>query len=104
MADASERLERYPQFLRIHRSIVINADYLREVKSSGTGDCVVVLNDLQEFPVSRKHVLDEWMSLTRTVSSSADLGGKDNEPCADQGLSRHGSVETRPPFEHFGLI
>jgi DNA-binding LytR/AlgR family response regulator len=69
LAETCERLKEYRQFLRIHRSIVINADYMRRLRSTGIGEWAVVLNDLRELPVSRRHVLDEWISSTRSMPS-----------------------------------
>lgn len=76
MENVSRQLQGYPQFLRIHRSIIINADYLREVRSSGNGDSVVVLNDCRELPVSRKDILDEWIARVRDLSCNSELGDK----------------------------
>ncbi len=101
IADASARLEQYSQFLRIHRSVIINADYVREVKSSGNSDCVVVLNNLREFPVSRKRVLYEWMALTCNLSSDVNPGSEElaNETGTDR-IGPYGSAEVRPIIEH----
>jgi two-component system LytT family response regulator len=107
MAETSERLKEYRQFLRIHRSILINADYVREVRASRIGDCVVVLHDFRELPVSRKHVMDEWILSTRNVSSELSLkdGLRVNEErSADRDSGQHGSVEIRSILVHPGLL
>ncbi len=51
-------------FVRIHRSIVANTAYIRELRSWGMGDYVVVLQNSKELPVSRSYreVIDQWMS------------------------------------------
>jgi two-component system LytT family response regulator len=45
-------------FLRIHRSIVINADHLRRVSSANGGDATVVLSDGTRLNLSRSHRAD----------------------------------------------
>ncbi len=45
-------------FLRIHRSIVINADHLRRVTASNGSDAMVVLSDGTRLNLSRSHRAD----------------------------------------------
>jgi two-component system LytT family response regulator len=45
-------------FLRIHRSIVINAGHLRRVSASNGGDATVVLSDGTRLNLSRSHRAD----------------------------------------------
>jgi len=65
LMETCARLENHRQFLRVHRSIVVNAEYLREIRSWGVDEYVVVLDDAKELPVSRKDVVDEWVASTR---------------------------------------
>ena len=62
------------------------------VQSSGNGACVAVLNNLREFPVSRKRVLYEWMALTCNLSSDPNSGGEElvNEPSIDRAIGPYG--------------
>ncbi|ABF42893.1 transcriptional regulator, LytR/AlgR family [Candidatus Koribacter versatilis Ellin345] len=69
LLETCARLENHRQFLRVHRSIVVNAEYLREVRSWGVDEYVVVLDDAKELPVSRKDVIDEWVASTRGLPS-----------------------------------
>lgn len=50
-------------FVRIHRSLIVNTSYIRELRSWGMGDYVVVLRNSKELPVSRSYrgSLDSWM-------------------------------------------
>ena len=50
-------------FVRIHRSIIVNTGYIRELRSWGMGDYVIVLKNAKELPVSRSYrgSLDQWM-------------------------------------------
>jgi two-component system LytT family response regulator len=52
-------------FLRIHRSIVINAEQLRRVSSSNGGDGTVVLADGTRLNLSRSHRADVERYLER---------------------------------------
>ena len=74
VCNTSAQLSEYPQFLRIHRSIIANANYVREVRSSGIGDYFVVLNDFRELPVSRKQIVEDWISIACNLSSGPELG------------------------------
>ena len=72
LLETCARLENHRQFLRIHRSIVVNAEYLREIRSWGVDEYVVVLDDAKELPVSRKEVVDEWVASARGLPSEPD--------------------------------
>ncbi|HEY3927454.1 MAG TPA: LytTR family DNA-binding domain-containing protein, partial [Candidatus Koribacter sp.] len=69
------------QFLRIHRSIIVNANYIRELRSWGAGEYVVVLYNGKELPVSRscRDAIDRWMAdeLARGVAPLA--AGAENQ-------------------------
>lgn len=62
IASINARLEEL-NFLRIHRSIIVNTGCVREVRYWGAGDCVVVLPNGKELPVSRsyRHQVEEWI-------------------------------------------
>jgi two-component system LytT family response regulator len=51
------------QFLRISRSLIVNLNRIKEFRSKSHGDCLVVLHDHTQLPVSRKYrgKLDEVM-------------------------------------------
>jgi two-component system LytT family response regulator len=41
-------------FVRIHRSFIVNADYVRELRTESNGDRVVVMKTGQALPISRR--------------------------------------------------
>jgi len=43
------------KFVRIHRSIVVNVDRIRELQPCGGSECVIVLRDRRELPVGRSY-------------------------------------------------
>jgi DNA-binding LytR/AlgR family response regulator len=61
-------------FLRIHRSTLVNANYIREVRSWGFGDYAVVLRNSKEFPVSRsyRNSVDLWVRNGDVASYAVD--------------------------------
>ncbi len=62
MARLEERLD--PEmFLRVHRSSIVNLQYVKEIRSEPSGDFVVVLNNSQKVPMSRTYRsrISEWM-------------------------------------------
>lgn len=77
-------------FVRIHRSIIVNTTYIRELRSWGMGDYVVVLRNGKELPVSRTYrdCIDSWMgnsefrSAREGLSSDSESSrfGEGNEP------------------------
>ncbi|HEY3928399.1 MAG TPA: LytTR family DNA-binding domain-containing protein [Candidatus Koribacter sp.] len=52
------------KFIRIHRSMIVNSSYIRELRSWGMGDYVVVLRNSRELPVSRSYrdAIENWMN------------------------------------------
>lgn len=106
LAETASRLSDHRHFLRIHRSILINASYLREVCSSGTGDCVAVMHDFRELPVSRKHVLDEWMVSTRNLPAEPPfvLGPRAGDPTIDRVSAQRSAIEIQAPSEPCRLL
>ncbi|MEP6995596.1 MAG: response regulator transcription factor [Acidobacteriota bacterium] len=54
MAAVDRRL-RGRRFLRIHRSVIVNVDRIRELRSLDNGDYRVFLNDATELRMSRTH-------------------------------------------------
>ena len=46
------------RFVRIHRSTIVNARRIREVQTTGTGDCRVVLDDGTSLTASRRFRVD----------------------------------------------
>jgi two-component system LytT family response regulator len=62
MAHLEERLD--PEmFLRVHRSAIVNLQYVKEIRSELNGDFMVVLNNSQKVPMSRSYRsrVSEWM-------------------------------------------
>jgi len=62
MARLEERLD--PEmFLRVHRSSIVNLQYVKEIRSEPSGDFVVVLNNSHKVPMSRTYRarVSEWM-------------------------------------------
>jgi two-component system LytT family response regulator len=62
MVRLEERLD--PEmFLRVHRSSIVNLQYVKEIRSEPNGDFVVVLNNNQKVPMSRTYRsrVSEWM-------------------------------------------
>lgn len=53
LASLEKRLDP-SQFIRIHRSALVRIDRVRELRATGTDNCVVVLADGTEIPVSRR--------------------------------------------------
>lgn len=54
LSEMEERLDP-EQFLRIHRSRIVNIDRIREVHPRGSGDCLLVLDDGTELLSSRTY-------------------------------------------------
>ncbi len=54
LSDLDERLDP-AQFLRIHRSRIVNIDRIREVHPRGSGDSLIVLDDGTELLSSRTY-------------------------------------------------
>ena len=52
---AAERRLGGRRFLRIHRSTIVNADRIRELRSLDNGDCTVVMQDGAELRLSRTY-------------------------------------------------
>lgn len=42
-------------FVRIHRSVLVDVDLVREIRPKPSGDATVILNDGEELPVSRSY-------------------------------------------------
>ncbi|MFN2563697.1 MAG: LytR/AlgR family response regulator transcription factor [Gemmatimonadaceae bacterium] len=53
LASLEERLDP-TRFVRVHRSAIVNLDRVRELRSTGLGEWVVVLRDGTRVPVSRR--------------------------------------------------
>jgi len=52
-----------PQFFRVHRSTIINMDFLAEVQYTGSGDVVVKMKDARTFRVSKSYKDDLFKRL-----------------------------------------
>lgn len=52
-----------PQFFRVHRSSIINMDFLAEVQYTGSGDVVVKMKDARTFRVSKSYKEDLFKRL-----------------------------------------
>ena len=75
LADFNARLDP-EKFVRIHRSVIVNTAYIRELRSCGLGDYVVVMKNSRELPVSHtfRSELDRWMSRMQfALSDEAEL-------------------------------
>jgi DNA-binding LytR/AlgR family response regulator len=50
-------------FMRIHRSIIVNTAWIRELRSGGSGNYILVLQNSMQLPVSRPYhdAVEEWM-------------------------------------------
>lgn len=54
MTNMLEQLAK-PKFIRIHRSTIINTDYLSEIQHTGAGDVVTKMKDGKTFRVSKSY-------------------------------------------------
>ncbi len=54
MAAIEQRLDGH-RFVRVHRSYVVNLDYLAQIESLETGDARLILSDGATIPCSRRH-------------------------------------------------
>jgi two-component system, LytTR family, response regulator len=54
MALLEERLDP-GKFVRIHRSILLNLDHLREIQPWSHGDCIAIMKDGKQLTVSRRY-------------------------------------------------
>jgi hypothetical protein len=54
LADLDKRLDPR-RFVRIHRSVIVNTEHIREIKPWYTGEYVLVLIDGKELTISRGH-------------------------------------------------
>lgn len=58
-------------FLRVHRSAIVNLNFVKEIRTDPKGDFVVQLLNGQTVPMSRsyhariRHLLDKWMMRSR---------------------------------------
>ena len=62
MSRLEERLD--PQmFLRVHRSSIVNLQYVKEVRTDADGECMVILVNGQKIPMSRSYRvrIQEWL-------------------------------------------
>jgi two-component system LytT family response regulator len=50
-------------FLRVHRSFIVNLDYVKEVRTEQDGESVVVMTDGQKVAMSRayKSRIMDWL-------------------------------------------
>ena len=54
MTNMLEQLNK-PNFIRIHRSTIINTDFLAEIQHTGAGDVVTKMKDGKTFRVSKSY-------------------------------------------------
>jgi two-component system LytT family response regulator len=62
MSRLEERLD--PQmFLRVHRSSIVNLQYVKEVRTDADGECMVILLNGQKIPMSRSYRsrIQDWL-------------------------------------------
>jgi len=55
------------RFIRIHRSIIVNTDRIKEVRPCNSGEFIVTLSDKKDLPASRGYRENLEPLLTRTV-------------------------------------
>jgi two-component system LytT family response regulator len=55
------------RFIRIHRSIIVNSDRIKEVRPCNSGEFIVTLSDKKDLPASRGYRENLEPLLTRTV-------------------------------------
>jgi two-component system LytT family response regulator len=53
--DAVEKRLREMPFLRVHRSTIVNLDFVKEIRPQEHGDYVVLMRDQTEIKLSRTH-------------------------------------------------
>lgn len=52
MTHVEDRLDPH-SFLRVHRSFLVNLNFVKEVRTDNEGDAAVIMNDGQKIPMSR---------------------------------------------------
>jgi two-component system LytT family response regulator len=62
MSRLEEKLDPH-MFLRVHRSSIVNLHFVKEVRTDGDGECVVVLVDGQKITMSRSYRarIQDWL-------------------------------------------
>lgn len=58
LRNIEEQLRKYPEFVRCHRTCIINTKYILKLSSSYQGHRLKIVNYDQEVPVSRQYLLD----------------------------------------------
>jgi hypothetical protein len=83
------------RFLRIHRSIIVNAAYVRTLSSLGNGEYVLALTNGKELPVSRgcrRQALEQLMIECLGCTSSSDGALRLADPASDTDETMHSSI------------
>jgi DNA-binding LytR/AlgR family response regulator len=58
LKNIEEQLRKYPEFIRCHRTCIVNTKYILKLSSSYQGYKLKIMNYDQEIPVSRQYLLD----------------------------------------------
>ncbi len=58
MKNIQQQLKKYPEFVRCHRTCIVNTDYILNLTNSYKGHRLTLLHLDEELPVSRQYLLD----------------------------------------------
>lgn len=58
LKNIQQQLKKYPEFVRCHRTCIVNADYILNLTNSYKGHRLKLLHIDEELPVSRQYLLD----------------------------------------------
>jgi hypothetical protein len=67
LADLDRRLDPR-RFVRIHRSVIVNTEHIREIKPWYTGEHVLILIDGKELTISRR-----YRSAIKQITAALDI-------------------------------
>jgi DNA-binding LytR/AlgR family response regulator len=58
LRNIEEQLRKYPEFVRCHRTCVVNTKYILKLSSSYQGHKLKIIDYNDEIPVSRQYLMD----------------------------------------------
>lgn len=58
LKNIQQQLKKYPEFVRCHRTCIVNSDYILNLTNSYKGHRLKLLHFEEELPVSRQYLLD----------------------------------------------
>ena len=61
-------------FIRSHRTVIVNVNFVREVRQNSRGSLVMTLHRGTELPLARRR----WSAVSELIRSRADLSVKAN--------------------------